>query len=108
MTENRARIDMRAYHGRVLSTRHRGQQVARHEDIMNKSKSDLDFEIIFNDNLIAITSSFFLGMFGDAVRVIGDEDMFLDKFKFIAPQSIQDDIRDGIRRALREKHKTII
>ena len=47
-------------------------------------------------------------MFGDAVRYIGDEEKFLNKFEFHVKECVKDDIKDGIRRALRESKKTII
>lgn len=65
-------------------------------------------EVFVENNIIVISTSYFLGMFGDSVRTLGSREKFLDKYNFICNPKALKYIEDGIiqafkRGALEEK-----
>lgn len=58
-------------------------------------------EIKVADNIIFLSSSFFLGMFGESVRKCGTKEKFKEKFIFKTNGQIESNIEDGINDALK-------
>ena len=58
-------------------------------------------EIKIEDNIIFLSSSFFLGMFGESVRKCGSKEKFKEKFVFKTNGQIESNIEDGINDALK-------
>jgi hypothetical protein len=59
-----------------------------------------EFEIRIPKDIFQMTSSFFLGMFGDAIRFLGAEN-FRRRFRFIG-KDIDDVVEEGIQEALKK------
>lgn len=61
-----------------------------------------DAEIVFYipSNIYSVSSSFFLGMFGDVVRHFGTREGFLKRVRFECSESVNSNIDEGIRDAL--------
>ena len=67
------------------------------------SEYDLDsnkYKIIFPDNIISISTSFFLALFGESVRKCGSREQFLDKYIFECSENMMINVNDGIVDAL--------
>lgn len=84
----------------VLSGRELGYQIRTK---MNLDKFDVDdkkYKIIFPNNIISISTSFFLALFGESVRKCGNKEEFLKKYNFDCNQNMMLNINDGIIDAL--------
>lgn len=84
----------------VLSGRELGYQIRTK---MNLDKVDIDgkkYKIIFPKNIISISTSFFLALFGESVRKCGNKEEFLNKYNFDCDQNMMLNINDGIIDAL--------
>lgn len=58
-------------------------------------------EVFIADNIKFLSSSFFLGMFGDSVRKCKTKEKFKEKFIFKTNGQIESNIEDGINDALK-------
>lgn len=58
--------------------------------------------VIVPDSVYTMTSSYFLGLFGESIRELG-RDGFLRKYPVTSPPHVARKIEDWISRALREK-----
>ncbi|KPZ73475.1 hypothetical protein AN944_00059 [Shewanella sp. P1-14-1] len=65
-----------------------------------EQEKNFPVEIFFPDNARTLTSSFFLGMFGNSVRTAGSKEGFLTRFKFTANSQIMAEVDAGISEAL--------
>lgn len=100
MTE---KIEFARMGGPVFSGRTRGQ--------INRDKYGLDeldlasktVEVVIPSETYAVTSSFFLGLFGKSVQVLGGRDQFLEKYHINAPNRLREKIEFYIELAIREK-----
>lgn len=81
--------------GRDLGKKQRA--ILQIDGLLNESEP---VEVIIPDNICSINSSFFLGVFGDAVRSCGSEEAFLEKFKFKCSDYVMKTIKNGIFDAL--------
>ena len=84
----------------VLSGRELGYQIRTK---MNLDKVDMDdkkYKIIFPKNIVSISTSFFLALFGESVRKCGNKEEFLNKYNFDCNQNMMLNINDGIIDAL--------
>lgn len=92
----------------IFSTRPRGELFREEYKIDEAIKEDGQVEILLPANLKTITSSFFLGMFGEIVKQSSNKEEFLKQVHFKnANDTVQEDIEDGIRRALRRRKSTL-
>ena len=66
----------------VISGRNLGKEQRKKLKIDKLVKQYKVIEIIIPENIYSISSSFFLGMFGDIVRSCKTKESFLEKFKF--------------------------
>lgn len=86
----------------VFTGRTRGAEARRRLKLPAADMNDSVVHVIVPEETYAVTSSYFLGMFGDSVRALGREE-FLRKYKFSGPARILDRIPDWIERAVRDK-----
>ena len=85
----------------VFTGRQRGQDARvrlRLDDIAAEDHVD----VIIPDGTYAITSSYFLGMFGPSIRSLGLEN-FQRVFTFAAPDFIKEKVTDWCLRAFRDR-----
>jgi hypothetical protein len=85
----------------VFTGRDRGQK-ARKELKLDELPLDEVVEVLIPDDTYAVTSSYFLGLFGPSVRELGGEG-FERQFQFKGPDFIVSKIQDWVMRALRDK-----
>ena len=101
------RIEFEESSGPVFATRKRGESLRAHFQLDELDTKDT-IEVIFPESTLAITSSFFLGMFGSSVVRCGTKESFEEKYQFEVPEYVKDDVEDGIIRALRKRPESII
>jgi len=58
---------------RVLAGRDRGEEVRRTAQVAQLDHAEGVVEVRVPTDLFSVTSSFFLGLFGESIRVLGDE-----------------------------------
>lgn len=86
---------------RMFSGREFGLQVRKELELNNKDKDKDNYIIQIPDDIMAINSSFFGGLFSESVLCLGEED-FLKKYVFqneknkALKNTLQKDIREGI------------
>ncbi len=85
---------------RVFSGREEGKSSRSFHDLDNKDKDDNNYKIVFPNNVLALNTSFFLGMFGNSVRYLGKE-RFLEKYQFDTKSAIIRSVENGIIRAMK-------
>ena len=84
----------------VLSGRELGYQIRAKMKLEKTDEDDKKYMVIFPQNIISISTSFFLALFGDSVRKCGDKEKFLNKYNFNCNQNMMVNINDGIIDAL--------
>lgn len=85
----------------AISGRDLGFKQRKHHKL-NELEDDNDIiEIEIANNIIFLSSSFFLGMFGESVRKCGSKEKFKEKFIFKTNGQIESNIEDGINDALK-------
>jgi hypothetical protein len=98
------RIDLNDWRGaksnRVLAGREYGETARAQAKISQLDKAAVTVEVLVPEDYIAVSSSFFRGMFGDSIRSLGESE-FRKKFLFFG-KNIDRVKEDGIRDALRE------
>ena len=85
----------------VFTGRDRGQN-ARKDLKLDMVPHGEIVEVRIPDETYAVTSSFFLGLFGPSVRELGGEG-FAKQFRFTGPEFVLNKIEDWVLRALRDK-----
>lgn len=99
------KIDLTNYGARTFTGRKNGAAARERYGLDERTVDDAS-EIIVSipEDTVALTSSFLLGMFADAIRHEGSRDAFLRKFRFEPlPARFREDIERTIERALRKK-----
>lgn len=100
-SRNNPVINFEKLGGRVYVGRPGGVQARKYFKIEeHEHDSNFPIEVRFPDNARTLTSSFFLGMFGNSVRVAGSREDFLKRFKFRANSQILAEVDAGIVEAL--------
>lgn len=94
------KIDFRDLGMPVFTGRPRGEQARKRLRLDGVAAGDAVDVIIPND-VYALTSSYFLGLFGPSVRKFGLEE-FQRVFRFEAPEFLKDQLSDWTLRALRD------
>jgi hypothetical protein len=98
-------IDFDRVGGRVYIGRPNGEMAREHFDVHQYDvDSDAVVEVRIPDNARTMSSSFFLGMFGESVTLAGSKDRFEQRFVFKASEHINNQINDAINRALVSIH----
>lgn len=97
-------VDLTRLAGPVFSGRDRGI-AARAEYGLDRIDDSADsVEVILPDTLYTLTSSFFLGLFGDSVRKCGSVSGFEEKYRFKGPGFLAPILRSHAGLALRNKN----
>ncbi len=86
----------------VFTGRSRGVSDRKKLQLDVLDKSDEPVDVVIPAEVYTVTSSYFLGLFGESIRALGRED-FLAHYIFRAPDHISHKIDDWIARALRSK-----
>lgn len=84
----------------VLSGRELGDSIRKRLKFDELDVDDVKYEIIFPKNIISISTSFFLALFGESVRKCGSKEKFEEKYSFNVNSSLKSNINDGITDAL--------
>lgn len=90
----------RRANSRVYSGRAEGYKV---RDNLKLNELDLKSDMIkikVPKDTLSLNTSFFLGVFGESVRTLGDN-QFRNKYEFDCPSIVKRQIDDGITRALK-------
>lgn len=85
----------------AISGRDLGFKQRKHHKLDEIENNNDKIEIKVADNIIFLSSSFFLGMFGESVRKCGTKEKFKEKFIFKTNGQIESNIEDGINDALK-------
>ncbi len=88
--------DIFAISGRELGYKQRKNH--KLDTLENEYKT---IEIFIDEKIIFLSSSFFLGMFGDSIRKCKTKENFLEKFRFKTNGQLENNIEDGINDALK-------
>ena len=86
----------------VLSGRELGDNIRKRFKLDELDNDEKKYEIIFPENIISISTSFFLALFGESVRKCGSKERFEDKYLFNVNSSLKSNINDGITDALND------
>lgn len=89
-----------------LSGKLRGESAREYFGLDRLDEDDQQVTVVFPEELYAISSSFFLGMFSLSIRKFGEE-KFLKKYKFQADENMQRQIRHGVKRATMSRESII-
>lgn len=85
----------------AISGRDLGFRQRKHHKLDELEDTNDVIEINIANNIIFLSSSFFLGMFGDSVRKCGSKEKFKEKFIFKSNGQLESNIEDGINDALK-------
>lgn len=97
-------IDMSLYESRVYMGRDTGYRSKDHFELEKREvEGNHPIVVYFPDDTVSVLSSFFLGMFGERIIEIGNQDAFLRVYKFIAPDHVIESINDYINCAILAK-----
>ena len=107
MTTEINKIDLSKMGGPLFSGRDKGHLNRQKFDLDSIDTSDKQIDVIIPDNTYSITSSFFMGLFGNSIRELGDRDQFFRKYRFRMPDKFKEKIEIYTERALREKTPVI-
>ena len=97
-------VDLRGLAGPVFSGRDRGVAAREQYHLSQIDASDDTVEVILPDTLYTLTSSFFLGLFGESVRKCGSVPGFERKYRFKGPDFLVPILRSHAGLALRNKN----
>ncbi len=86
----------------VLSGRQLGYDMREYFKLNEKDMDNNRYEVVFPDNIISLSTSYFLALFGDSVRKEKNREAFLEKYQFICDQNLKMNINDGIVDALND------
>ena len=86
---------------KILSGRPEGKQARKEYNLIQVDRNDEVITVIFDEKVKGINPSFFLGLFGDSLKVMGIE-KFRKKYIFQCNDVIKENIEEGIGRAKRE------
>lgn len=84
----------------VLSGRELGTDMRKYFELDKKDLNKEKYEVIFPKNIVSITTSFFLALFGKSVRHMETKDKFISKYNFDENKNLKSNIDDGISDAL--------
>lgn len=100
-------IDLSAFHQRgtiLLSGRPKGVALREQLNLDRKDQEkDLFVEVIVPREVVSLNSSFFSGLFGPSIKILG-ETGFRQKYSFNCSPAIDQDIEGGISEALNESN----
>lgn len=86
---------------KILSGRPEGKQARKEYNLIQVDKSNEVVNVILDEKVKGINPSFFLGLFGDSLQLMGVQ-KFREKYIFECSDVIRENIEEGIGRAKRE------
>lgn len=89
-------------HATSLTGRDAGERGRVFFDLDRLDRQQDDVRVTVPRQILSLTSSFITGMFGPSVCFFGDEEKFLDRYRFNADTTIMRQIIRGAARALHE------
>jgi len=87
---------------KILTGRQTGEKSREQVSLDKKDMDDKSYEVIIDNNFKSLNSSYWLGMFGDSVRKLGEE-KFREKYCFICKDIFMDTVNRCITHALKVK-----
>ena len=84
----------------VLSGRELGNNIRKRFKLDELDIDGNEYEVVFPESIISISTSFFLALFGESVRKCGSKEKFESKYLFNVNGSLKSNINDGIIDAL--------
>ena len=99
------KFDLKKYRTKgvkIFSGRERGKLVRENMKLDELDLETVIIEIVFPADILTMTTSFFLGLFGKSVRASGSENLFREKYMISGTEQILLDTTDGIEIALKE------
>ncbi len=100
-------VDFSKLGGPVYSGRKRGELVRKKMKIDSVDQGEAIVHVKIPADAYSVTSSFFLGLFGESIRRAGDRQTFLKKFQFDCPPVFQETFDSCIARALQEQTELV-
>lgn len=100
------RIDLGRFGPPVFTGRARGEAI-RAKSGLDKKPMDEPVEVVIPEGTYAITSSFFLGLFGPSIRAAGSHEKFFGLFKFTGASHATIGFEDFVTRALRSSRDLV-
>lgn len=85
----------------AISGRELGYKQRKYHKMNRIEDENEEICIYIDEKIIFMSSSFFLGMFGDSVRKCKTKEKFKKKFIFEANSQLDNNIEDGINDALK-------
>lgn len=96
-----AEIDFSNFGGPIYSGRDRGELARKESDVDELERTNQTIQVKIDSSTYAVTSSFFLGLFGPSIKSSGSKERFLKKFNFSMDDAFQPMLHSCIERALR-------
>lgn len=96
-------LDFSDLSGPVHSGRAKGELARRTFELEELDISGVSVIVRIPENTYSVTTSFFLGLFGDSIRKAGSRSAFLDRYRFEAPDVFWPTFDTCISRALQEQ-----
>lgn len=90
----------RRANSRVFSGRNEGYDLRKKLKLSELEKQYSYIKITVPEDTLSLNTSFFLGLFGESVRELGEE-KFREVYNFDCPSIVKLQINDGIGRALK-------
>ena len=100
-------IDFEQLGGLVHSGRAKGELARSEFDLDAMDEAQIEILVRIPSSTYSVTTSFFLGLFGDSVRRAGSRDAFLRRYHFDSPEVFRATFDTCIARALREHTELI-
>ena len=108
MNETLNKIDFSNMGPPLFSGRQSGQLNRNKYNLDKIDQSDVSIDVLIPEDTYAITSSFFMGLFGKSIRDLGDRNAFVKKYRFKTSERFRGKIEIYIERALREKTPVLL
>lgn len=96
-------IDFNQIEGPVYTGRQRGEGLRAKYKLDDLDKEQVFVEVQIPQDTYSISSSFFLGFFGESVVYASSKDSFFGKYRFVTSDMFKTVLEGYVARALQEK-----
>ena len=86
----------------VISGRNLGYDIRKKIGLDKIDEDGNNYDFIFPENIISISTSFFLGLFGNSVRKFKNKQDFQTKYNIMGNSNLDRNVSDGIVDALND------
>ncbi|HEX7687951.1 MAG TPA: hypothetical protein VF453_09600 [Burkholderiaceae bacterium] len=97
-------IDFAKIEGPVFTGRNRGERLREEMQLDRHDAAGDVMDVRIPENIYAISSSFFLGMFGPSVVKAGSKQRFYEQYHFQSPRFIREALDGYVSRALQARN----